>query len=438
MATELKNLLSAHSGFRDIIAGLDLQIKKRVLYVSFLHPYLKDWFLLNRKEAFEALCKKFFALEPVEIIYLAAPPRRGTIELCQPVMEHASNDGEAFEAFLSNEKSRLALEAARKALTLLPDGHSTASFIPPARILTVCGATGCGKTYLLDLIYNELRNRYPCVNFLKTETAAFCRAFFDLKPGAKKFAHAVVLLDKFEQISASRHWQIELLERLEAADKNENPFKYHHILAYGSTIDDLALLHPGLKGKIEAGLVVELAEPDLEIRLKFIDRAFKSLKLSLSREQALYIARNASTFSRLKGAIHKIENFIKLYNRIPADLEMERLLGTWPLARPDDSRSILARVAKRLNLKPDEILGNARNPNIVLARQLAMYLCRKILGLSYPELGRVFGGKDHSTVIHSIKKITRLRDTDKVMHKLITELENWSIQSPVREDSSTR
>ena len=84
-------------------------------------------------------------------------------------------------------------------------------------------------------------------------------------------------------------------------------------------------------------------------------------------------------------------------------------------------------MARGLNLRPEDILGGKRRPNLVLARQVAMYLCRQKLGLSYPELGRAFGGRDHSTVIHAIKKIKKLLISDKDVQRLVTQLETTAL-----------
>ena len=76
-----------------------------------------------------------------------------------------------------------------------------------------------------------------------------------------------------------------------------------------------------------------------------------------------------------------------------------------------------------MNLRAEDVLGGKRRPDLVLARQVSMYICRRKLGLSYPELGRAFGGKDHSTVIHAIKKIKKILVSDKALQQLVAELE---------------
>ena len=100
---------------------------------------------------------------------------------------------------------------------------------------------------------------------------------------------------------------------------------------------------------------------------------------------------------------------------------MERLLhGT--AARPGDYRDIMEAVARHYGLSADDLVGDKRHPQLVLARQIAMYACRRHLGLSYPELGRAFGGRDHSTVIHAVKKIEKILVNDKNVRHLVASV----------------
>ena len=97
--------------------------------------------------------------------------------------------------------------------------------------------------------------------------------------------------------------------------------------------------------------------------------------------------------------------------------------------RPPGCREILGEVARGLNLRPEDILGGKRRPDLVLARQVAMYLCRQKLGLSYPELGRAFGGRDHSTVIHACKSVENMLVTDPLLKSIAQEIEKKIVKS---------
>ncbi len=145
-----------------------------------------------------------------------------------------------------------------------------------------------------------------------------------------------------------------------------------------------------------AGRVLVKAGDAIETRLVYVDR-----DLLLIPNVAIHMNRDVNTGMK----------FDKKTDVIPL-MGMGEEEGAF--------RAILAQTA---GCEPEDILGTRRKPDFVLARQVAMYLCRRKLGLSYPELGKAFG-RGHSTVIHAIKKIQALPQTDKVLHKLVTDLEN--------------
>ena len=103
--------------------------------------------------------------------------------------------------------------------------------------------------------------------------------------------------------------------------------------------------------------------------------------------------------------------------------DLENIVRTGVADKTPGCLEILGVVARAMNLRPEDVLGGKRRPDLVLARQVSMYICRRKLGLSYPELGRAFGGKDHSTVIYAIKKIKKILVSDKALQQLVTELE---------------
>ncbi len=95
------------------------------------------------------------------------------------------------------------------------------------------------------------------------------------------------------------------------------------------------------------------------------------------------------------------------------------------------SSQIINLTASHLDMSPAEILGSRRTREVVLARQIAMFLCRELLNSSYPELGKIFGGKDHSTIMYAVKKIKGIQNLDQSMHKLLTELRNKCLEMEV-------
>ena len=149
------------------------------------------------------------------------------------------------------------------------------------------------------------------------------------------------------------------------------------------------------------------------------------MDLNLTRAQIMSICRHSARFSAILGLLQKIEFYGKLTGQEFTPEELEKLAH--PANQPASWQKITGRVALRLGVRQADLLGPSRKQEHVFARQAAMYLCRNGLGLSYPELGRLFGGRDHATVIHGIRKIQQLRKVDKDINNLLTELENGPV-----------
>lgn len=175
-------------------------------------------------------------------------------------------------------------------------------------------------------------------------------------------------------------------------------------------------------GKISEGLSFTLQEPDLEIKVQYTQKCSEKKELKLSKEQCLYIARRSSGFRNIQNILNHIRLYAKQMNKMPALQDIERIVakkGYVFTANPD---IIISTVAELYGFTSKEIKGKKRYPRIAEARHLCMYLCRNLLGITYTEIGSIFGGKDHSTIVYSIKKIEDLRVTNKVMNNLVTEV----------------
>ena len=145
--------------------------------------------------------------------------------------------------------------------------------------------------------------------------------------------------------------------------------------------------------------------------------------MSLSRDQLLFIAQRCSQFRLLQGLLLKVAAFCSVTGCELSQSDLENIVRTGVADKTPGCLEILGEVARAMNLRSEDVLGGKRRPDLVLARQVSMYICRRKLGLSYPELGRAFGGKDHSTVIHAIKKIKKILVSDKALQQMVTELE---------------
>ena len=180
----------------------------------------------------------------------------------------------------------------------------------------------------------------------------------------------------------------------------------------------LPLLYDRLCSKLSLGL----AEPDLDVRLRFTQATMEKLGLPEQRELSLHLARHCLRLRHIQGVLEQIRMSYEQSPVLPEVGELSSLLGRAGVPQPLDSSTILAVVASRYGCTSSELCENTKDRHITLPRQIAMFLCRELLGESYPSIGLLFGGKDHSTVMYATKKIEKLKVTNKDMNIQLTEL----------------
>ena len=426
--------------------ALALRLENGRLVVGFPHSYFARWFGTHKRTSFEAALFRCFPDVP-GILYEDSPlggSLPAAAEVSRPIRDAAAgphvsashdknpeNAGEdAFARFIVNARNAFPLATAKKiAGEGPPDGEA---------VLVFCGKSGTGKTQLLRAMAVTLGRRLAPGRVFARGAARFCA---DMAAGGIAWTEQfwrncdALLLDDLQDIAREPAWQRDLAacmdvcqgllqEERQRKSAGSPPHERLMIFSHAGPATELAHLEERLRTRLESGLVLELLEPDLEVRLRYLQRAARERELALSRDQLLYLAQRCVQFSLLQGLLRKVEAFAALNGRPPVQTDLENIVRTGGSVRPVGCREILGSVARGFNLRAEDILGARRRPDLVLARQVAMYLCRRTLGLSYPELGRAFGGRDHSTVIHAVKKIRKLLDTDKVVHNLVTELEN--------------
>lgn len=425
--------------------ALALRLEDGRLVVGFPHSYFARWFSMYKQAGFESALARCFPEVP-DVYYedgmavgpslsaTAVPeagPEVGEERTAKTLTESDAaaapdqppdqpDETDPFDRFIVNAKNAFPLATARKiAGEGAPGG---------AAVVVFCGRSGTGKTSLLRAIARGLERRLGAGRVHLSGVAQFCAPGGGASRGAGFWQSCdAVLLDDVQELTADAGLQRGLASWMDArpaAPETSDASRRLMIFAHAGPAADLAHLAERLRTRLESGLVLELLEPDLDVRLRYLQRAVRERELTLTREQLLYLAQRCAQFSLLQGLLRKVEAFAALNGRPPLQADLENIVRTGGSVRPAGCREILGSVARGFNLRTEDILGARRRPDLVLARQVAMYLCRRKLGLSYPELGRAFGGRDHSTVIHAVKKIHKLLETDKVVHNLVTELEN--------------
>lgn len=432
----LRDILARHPALagETWLECLTLRQEEDILRVGFPHKYFALWFGQHKQALFEEVCKRCFtAGNNPAIVYEHAAPHapaaRHEFQEYRPLNETAASitngmaqeEEDVFTAFLCNNKNAFPLTAARQ----IAAGRAGRSYNP----FLLCGRSGTGKSQLLRAMAAMLSRIWGKTRVMHADAARFCteNPAWARKPELLWERYQVILLDDIQDITNETAWQNKLIVCMDACPRavttSDVGAAPQMVFACSGRPQTLKALDERLRSRLESGLVVELMEPDLDVRLRYLQISCKERGLRLTRDQLLFLAQRCTQFRLLQGLLLKVEAFATVKGCTLTRTDLENIVRTGLVDKTPDCREIINEVAFALNLDPKETLTGKRRPDLVLARQVAMYVCRRKLGLSYPELGRAFGGKDHSTVIHAIKKINKLLVSDKSVRQLVTKVE---------------
>ena len=190
---------------------------------------------------------------------------------------------------------------------------------------------------------------------------------------------------------------------------------------------EIATLEARLRSRFEWGLITDIQPPDLETRIAILRKKVKTDEINVPDPQVLtFIAGRVSTNIReLEGALTRVVAFSSLTGRpMTVELAQDVLKDVFPMggAQQVSIKAIQEAVSERFALSLAELCGDKRSQNIVYPRQVAMYLSRELTDSSLPKIGKEFGGRDHTTVIHATSKIARLIREDPSVYSLVQEL----------------
>ncbi|HOA25912.1 MAG TPA: chromosomal replication initiator protein DnaA, partial [Arachnia sp.] len=194
----------------------------------------------------------------------------------------------------------------------------------------------------------------------------------------------------------------------------------------------LEALEPRLRSRFEWGLMTDIQPPDLETRIAILRKKVASQRLTAGSEVLELIASRITTNIReLEGALTRVAALASLNQQeMTVALAEEVLNDLMPQdAAPVDAQTIMDSSARYFGITHDDLTGSSRVANIASARQIAMYLCRELTDLSLPKIGAKFGGRDHSTVLHAVRKISEKIGVDRALYTQVTELTNQIKQS---------
>lgn len=355
---------------------------------------------------------------------VAVPPSTGHTRIRPDDLEPDTrlNPRYSFDDFVIGASNRFA-HAAANAVAETP----AKSYNP----LFVYGGAGLGKTHLLHAIGHYVRKLYPRlrVRYVTTEqfTNEFINAIRDDSITAFQRLYRmtdVLLVDDVQFLQSKERTQEEFFHTFNALHNAEKQI----VLSSDRPPKQIGQLEDRLRSRFEWGLMTDIQPPDLETRIAILRKKAESDRLGVSDAVLEVIATKvASNIRELEGALIRVSAFASL-QRAPADVQMAEyvLKDLFPDGRDRiiSVQDIIDEVATYFSITAEELCSASRSRQLVNARQIAMYLTRELTDLSLPRIGRAFGNRDHSTVMHATQKITGLMTERRVTYDQVQELTN--------------
>ncbi len=421
----IKARIRDDNAFNTWIAPINLKtISDGKIILEVPNLFFADWI----EEYYSKIIKealKSFGFSEIELTYETKKPdilesngAKAGLKIREPkfLKQNSSflNPKYIFENFVIGESNRLACAAARRV------AEELGSFNP----LFIYGGVGLGKTHLLHAIGNYRRNRYPKEKVFISSCENFFLDFIQsIQEGttmafkAKYRSVQLLLLDDIHYLIGKERLQEELFHT------------FNHLQGLGKQIvftsdrppKEIPTLEERLASRLGSGLVCDIGQPDLETRIAILKKKAEQENSPFPQEIYHLIAERIKTNIReLESALIRL---IAYRSIIGVEINLETAQGIlenlFPLRQECRSEDIIQEILNEFSISKQELFSNTRTKRVVLARQVAMYLFRRVLSLPLKEIGSLFGGKDHTTVIHACEKIEQLiKDNSGIGYKI--------------------
>ena len=331
------------------------------------------------------------------------------------------NINNSFENFMVGESNELAFTAAKKVCT--QPSHYNPLFI--------YSSVGMGKTHLLNAIGLEIGNdkkvmfisaerfMYHFVRSIKSNEMVKFKDFF-------RTAN-IFIIDDIQFVCGKEAMQEEFFHTFDALIEKGSQI----IISSDRSPANLDRIQERIKSRLGGGLVIDIQPPDLSLKVKILKSKYNAIKKNfndtceLNDDIFTYLAaETASSIREMVGALNRILAFSKINNKAPNVMECKRILKDFINYSKNavSIGSIQNIVANYFNLKIEEMLSARRSRSLARPRQIAMYLAKQNTTNSLPEIGRKFSNRDHTTVIHAVKKIEELMKNDNEIKQNVMEL----------------
>lgn len=289
------------------------------------------------------------------------------------------------------------------------------------------GGVGLGKTHLMQAVGNEIIKNNPNARVLYISIETFVNEFlesirFKKKGFSDKYRNVdVLIVDDMQFITGKEQTQEQFFHTFNFLHQNNKQI----IISSDKPPRSIPTLTERLRSRFEMGMAIDVQMPDFETRCAILTAKAAASGVELNRETVEYLANNIKTNVReLEGALNQLLAYAEMRGISPDISTAEGLLGNVRHSRPQHltSKQIIDRTAKHFQLNVEEICSEKRDKHIVTPRQIAMYLLRSELHLSFPKIAGELGRKDHTTAIHSVEKIEKAIKLDFVIREQVASI----------------
>jgi chromosomal replication initiator protein len=348
----------------------------------------------------------------------AAPPEATQRDLAVEGM----NSRYLFENFVAGPNCRYAWAAA-KAVADNPAKTYNPFFIH--------GATGLGKTHLMQAIGHELKRRRPQNKVVYVTSEQFTNEFIEaiqngsLTKFRRRFRHVdLLLIDDIQFFAGRERSQEEFFHTFNSLLDGHKQI----VLTCDRPPGEVAQLQERLVSRFEWGMTAHMSPPDLETRVAILRKKLSSMRMEIDDWVLMYLAeRISSNVRRLEGALTRIASFVGMAGRSPKDRrEIDDNVGdlfAHELVQAVTIDHIQRVVAEHFDLRLADMTSRRRPANIAFPRQMAMALSRELTPCSFAEIGEAFGGRDHGTVMHACKTVRERSEVEPAVQQIMAELQ---------------
>ena len=296
--------------------------------------------------------------------------------------------------------------------------------------LFLYGGVGMGKTHLMHAIGHEVKRRQPIANICYVSAEKFTNEMINslrndrMTSFRDRFRSVdVLLIDDIQFISQKERTQEEFFHTFNALHESMRQV----VIASDRPPKELAEIEDRLRSRFEWGLIADIQPPDLETKVAILQKKAESELVVLPIDVAMFMASNVRTNVReLEGALVRLIAWCGM-NKMEITLAttqqcLKQFIDTQ--VRKISIEAIQRAVAEQFGMRITDLKQKNNSRNVVVPRQIAMYLAKQLTEASLPEIGRQFGNKHHTTVMHSIAKIDEQRRTDKDLHRMLNKLQD--------------